>query len=78
MRLGRDANPSRTRVVVLTADAEFEASARNTFGASKAIDLAVVSGDIATQGDALAVGDATVVVVDLDAGRAEEMAALAR
>ncbi len=78
MRLGRDANPSRTRVVVLTADAEFEASARNTFGASKAIDLAVVSGAIAAQGDALAVGDATVVVVDVDAGRAEEMAALAR
>ncbi len=78
MRLGRDVSPSRTRVVVLTADAEFAASARATFGASQAIDLAVVSGDIATQDDALTLDGATVAVVDLDAARAEEMAALAR
>ena len=78
MRLGRDSGSKQTRVVVLTADAAFDASARATFGASKAIDLAMVSGTIAGEGDALAVGDATVVVVDLDASRADEMAALAR
>ena len=33
---------------------------------------------LAEQGDTLDVADATVVVVDLDAGRADEMAALAR
>ncbi len=78
MRLGRDSGSKQTRVVVLTADAAFDASVRATFGASKAIDLAMVSGTIAGEGDALAVGDATVVVVDLDASRADEMAALAR
>jgi pilus assembly protein CpaE len=77
MRLGHDASSNRTRVVVLTADAAFDALVRATFGASNAIDLTVVSGDIAGQGDTLAV-DATVVVVDFDAGRADEMAALAR
>src|SRR5450756_1903598 len=51
MRLGRSpsSNSNRTRVVVLTADAEFDHSVR-----------------------------ATVVVVDLDAGSDEEMAALSR
>jgi len=78
MRRGRNANPSQTRVVVLTADAAFEASVRATFGASGSIDLAVIAGQIAEQGDALDVADATVVVVDLDAGRTDEMAALAR
>jgi len=78
MRRGRNANPSQTRVVVLTADAAFDASVRATFGASSAIELAVVTGHVAEQGDALEVADATVVVVDVDAGRADEMAALAR
>jgi len=78
MRRGRNANPSQTRVVVLTADAAFDAAVRATFGASSAIDLAVAAGCLAEQGDALAVEDATVVVVDIDAGRADEIAALAR
>jgi pilus assembly protein CpaE len=78
MRRGRNVNPSQTRVVVLTADAAFDASVRATFGASSAIDLAVVAGCVAEQGDALEVEDATVVVIDVDAGRADEMAALAR
>jgi pilus assembly protein CpaE len=78
MRLGRDTSSDQTRVVVLTADAEFDASLRATFGASNAIDLAVVSGTIAGQGDVVAAENATVVVVDFDAARADEMAALAR
>ncbi len=78
MRLGRDASSNRTRVVVLTADAEFDASVRATFGASNAIDLTVVAGTIAEQGETLAVAEATVVVVDFDAAHADEMAALAR
>ena len=78
MSIGRTSSTNKTRVVVLTADAELEHSVRTTFGASSAIELAVASGRLAEQGDTLAVGDATVVVVDLNAGRADEMAALAR
>jgi pilus assembly protein CpaE len=78
MRIGRSASSNRTRVVVLTADEEFDRSARATFGASIAIDLSMVAGRIAEQGDTLAVEGATVVVVDLDAGRDDEMQALSR
>jgi pilus assembly protein CpaE len=78
MRLGRGTDPSTTRVVVVTADAEFERAVRSTFGASKAIDLALAPGRIANLADTLALQDATVVVVDLDAGRADEMGGLAR
>ncbi|HEY6831202.1 MAG TPA: response regulator receiver protein, partial [Pseudolabrys sp.] len=78
MRIGRNSSANRTRVVVLTADAAFAGSARETFGASKAIDLALVTGHIAEQSDTLDLEGATVVVIDLDAGRADEMAALAR
>jgi pilus assembly protein CpaE len=78
MRLGQNSDSNQTRVVVVTADAEFDASVRATFGASSAIDLTVVTGSVVTQSDSLAVGEATVVVVDLDAGSAEEVAALAR
>jgi pilus assembly protein CpaE len=78
MRLGRGTDPSTTRVVVVTADAEFERAVRSTFGASKAIDLALAPGRIADLADTLALQDATVVVVDLDAGRADEMGGLAR
>jgi pilus assembly protein CpaE len=76
--LGSNQNQNQTRVVVLTADGEFDRATRATFGASRAIDLVVVSGTVADQGDALAAADATVVVVDLDASRAEEMQGLSR
>jgi pilus assembly protein CpaE len=79
MRIGRNSSATNhTRVVVLTADAAFEHSVRTTFGASKAIDLAIVSGSTAQHGDDLDVTGATVVVVDLDAGRDDEMQALSR
>ena len=78
MRLGRSPSTNRTRVVVITADAEFDRSVRATFGASSAIDLSIISGRIAEHADTLEVEGATVVVADLDATRAEEMQALAR
>jgi pilus assembly protein CpaE len=80
MRLGRNSSPdsNRTHVVVLTTDAEFDRSTRATFGTSSAIELTVVPGRIAEHGDTLDVADATVVVIDIDAAREDEMAALAR
>src|SRR5262245_15514249 len=78
MGIGRISDTNRTRVVVLSADTEFENSVRTTFGASSAIELAMVSGSLAEYGDSLDVKDATVAVVDLDAGRPDEMEALAR
>ena len=72
------ATGTNTKVLVVTADPAFAAAVRGTFGASRAIDLAVVEGTVAAQADALDVSDATVVVVDLDASVAEEMAGLAR
>jgi pilus assembly protein CpaE len=78
MAIRHKSSSSRTRVVVLTADAEFDRSASATFGASNAIDLALISGSITDQGDTLDVDGATVVVIDLDASRDEEMQALAR
>jgi pilus assembly protein CpaE len=78
MRLGRNPDPDRTRVVVVTADAEFERAARATFGASSAIDLDVVRGGIAEQADGLSLQGATVAVVDLDVRGGADVEALAR
>ncbi|AMN38863.1 AAA family ATPase [Rhodoplanes sp. Z2-YC6860] len=68
---------SRTCVAVLTADAAFEQSLRATFGTGGQIELRVISGSISTAAD-LVTDDLTVVIVDLDAGRPEEMQALER
>jgi pilus assembly protein CpaE len=77
MRIGRSSNAAnKTQVVVLTADAGFEEQVRATFGASDQIALQVVSSTLATAGDAFKVEGATVVVIDLDAARLEEMQAL--
>jgi pilus assembly protein CpaE len=78
MRIGRTSDTNRTRVVVLSADTEFENSVRTTFSASSAIELTMVSGNLAEYGDSLEITDATVAVVDLDAGRPDEMEAFAR
>lgn len=77
MRIGRSNNAAnKTQVVVLTADAGFEAQVRATFGASDQIVLQVVASALTTVGDSFQVEGATVVVIDLDAGRPEEMQAL--
>jgi pilus assembly protein CpaE len=77
MRIGRSKNTAnKTRVVILTPDAEFEASARATFSASTQIDLNVVRGTLPIAAEKLDVQGATVVVIDLDASREEEMQAL--
>jgi pilus assembly protein CpaE len=66
----------KTRVVILTADAGFEESARATFKASAQIDLQVVEGILSEVAGKVDVEGATVVVIDLDAAREEEMRAL--
>src|SRR5215470_11098145 len=77
MRIGRSNSAAgNTQVVVLTADAGFEKQARQTFGASDQIVLRMVSGALAAVGGQLDLEGATVAVIDLDAGRAGEMAAL--
>jgi pilus assembly protein CpaE len=66
----------KTRVIILTADAGFEESARATFTAGAQIDLHVVEGSLSALAGKLEVEGATVVVIDLDAAREEEMRAL--
>jgi len=79
MRMNRGTSgAAKTRVVIATADAQFERSARTTFGASSQIDLHVENGTIAALEDQLDIESATVLVIDLDATREEEMTALAR
>lgn len=67
-----------TRVVVLTPDAGFADAVSATFGASKAIDLVLVAGDIADEGAKLNPADAAVVVVDCDDAQADALDALGR
>ncbi len=78
MRIGPSTNSNRTRVVILTGDAEFSRSARAIFGVSSAIDLVIAEGSVGAHGDALNIEGASVVVVDLDARIDAEMAGLAR
>src|SRR3954471_11708844 len=75
MRMAKSSNAGNTVVAVLTADPAFEQSVRATFGASGAIELRIISGTVDSV-DNIPTDDVTVVVVDLDAGRPEEMAAL--
>src|SRR5690242_13967189 len=77
MRIGRsNSAASKTQVVVLTADAGFEEQVRQTFGASDQSGLRVVSGRLDAVDGKLDLDGATVVVIDIDAGQANEMAAL--
>jgi pilus assembly protein CpaE len=64
------------RIVAITSDAEFEQLLRATFARNAQIDLAVVAGAVGGTEEKLPVGGATVLLVDLDATRADEIAAL--
>jgi len=64
-------------VAVLTADSAFEQALRTTFGASGQISLRVTSGSISTV-EEFGMEGATVVIIDIDASRNEEMQALER
>jgi pilus assembly protein CpaE len=64
------------RIVAITADAEFERMLRATFGRNAQIDLAVIAGAVGGTEERLPVEGATVLLVDLDATRSDEIAAL--
>lgn len=66
----------KTRLVIQTADAGFEESARTTFNTSAQIDLRVVKGALPEVAESIEVEGTTVVVIDLDASKEEEMKAL--
>jgi pilus assembly protein CpaE len=77
MRIGRHGSTAgKTQVVVLTADAGFEAQVRATFGTGPQIALNVISGTIGVASETLSLADATVAVIDLDAAMPGEMQAL--
>jgi pilus assembly protein CpaE len=64
------------RIVAVTADGEFEQLLRSTFGGNAQIDLHVVSGGVGGTEESIPDADATVLVVDLDANRPDDIAAL--
>jgi pilus assembly protein CpaE len=64
------------RIVAITSDADFERLLRATFGRNAQIDLAVVAGAVGGTEEKLPVDRATLLIVDLDACRADEIAAL--
>ncbi|MGB7258066.1 MAG: response regulator receiver protein [Pseudolabrys sp.] len=78
MQTGRPNGAAQTRVVIVTADAELDRTARATFGASSQIDLMVVNGRLSEIAAEFQTDDAAVVVIDLDANSDDEMLALSR
>jgi pilus assembly protein CpaE len=68
---------TQAKVAVLTADPAFADEVRDTFGSSPQIGLEVVQGKLSGTGVG-ALADATVIVADIDANDAAELAALER
>ena len=69
---------TKTRVEVLTADAEFERSLRDAFAAGGTIDLDLVNGTLSESEGLLGREGVTVAVIDIDGSDEMEMAALER
>jgi pilus assembly protein CpaE len=79
MRIGRPAaSTGKTHVVVLTPDSAFAEQSQQTFGVSDQISLRIVPGSLALMADAPDLDDATVVIIDLGAAKAPDLAALER
>jgi pilus assembly protein CpaE len=70
--------PAITRVVVVSPDEAFASATQAIFGASPAIELTIVAGSIAAEADTLEPQEATVLVVDIDANREHDIAALGK
>jgi pilus assembly protein CpaE len=75
---GSNTGFGRTKVLAVTADAAFEEQVRSTFAAAAQIELAVLQGPLAATEAKINGDDVTVIVVDLDTRRDEDMAALTR
>lgn len=78
LKNGMKSAATKTRVEVLTEDAEFERALRDTFAAGGKIDLGLVNGTVSASEDLLGREGVTVVVIDIDASEEKEMAALER
>lgn len=78
MNATRPDSANRTGVVVVTADPALEQMVQATFKASAQIDLQTIAASVTEAGDRLDTESATVVIVDLDPSREEEMLALDR
>jgi pilus assembly protein CpaE len=77
MRMTRSTSTAnKTGVTLLTADPSFEQAVQSMFGASAQISLRAVSGAVSAVGDRFDTADTTVIIIDLDADREEEMQAL--
>jgi pilus assembly protein CpaE len=78
MRIGRSITPGvQARVIVLTADEDFEESVRATFGASAQIGLDIIKGRLSER-EQVELESATVIVADVDGGDEAELEALER
>ena len=75
---GSKSASSKTKVLAITADAAFEEQIRSTFAAATQIELAVLQGALAATEAKINDEDMTVIVIDLDTRRDEDMAALTR
>ena len=64
------------RIVAITADETFEQLLRATFGRNAQIDLLIVTGAVGGTEEKVPVESATVLVIDVDAGRPDDIAAL--
>jgi DNA-binding NarL/FixJ family response regulator len=69
---------NRTGVAAITVDSAFEHTIRTTFGASSTIDLRIASGSVAECSDSIDVAGMSVVLVDIEGGREDEIQALER
>src|SRR5690349_14393160 len=67
---------NQVRIALVTGDGEFEKLVRTTFGGNAQIDLDVTASSLAACKGKLDLGDAKVVLVDLDADHQEEVLAL--
>ena len=64
------------RIVAITADEAFDQVLRATFGRSPQVDLVVLSGAVGGTEEKVPAEGATVLLVDVDASRSDEIAAL--
>lgn len=74
MRMGRPQPVTRTRVLLLTADAAFEQSVRAAFGSNPIHDLQAIVGPLSALEDKTNLDGAAVIMVDLQASESEVQA----